>query len=212
MSSSISAAQRDRSSIVDIVGDDRSLFTEAKGLFAVYGDKFKKALAKYADKRGVVDTGAIIDKSRFEISEDGTRMDIIVPDYFDFPNEGVRGVNSSKNAPNSPYKFKSYGMNAEGRAQIRDYISRGRAKIDTVKHGDKAFGIGREGKHKPLLETQTDQLIYLIKRYGIKATHYFTDALNDAFSDFEVKMTEAVGRDIVFTLEKITLNGNNNQQ
>lgn len=210
MPSSISAVQRDRLSVLDNIGEDKSVFVESVGLLAKYGDKFLKALDKYANARNVVDTGKLLSNAKFRVAEDGMSMDILVPDYFDFPNEGVRGVRSSKNAPNSPYQFKSYGMNQEGRASIASYIQRGRAKIDIAKH-DKAFGIGRESKHKPLLETQTDQLIYLIKRYGIKATHYFTDALNDAFSDFDVKMTEAIGRDIVFTLEKITLNGNNNK-
>ena len=35
-------------------------------------------------------------------------------------------------------------------------------------------------------------------------TNYFTDALNATFGkDFELKMTEAVGADLIFSLEKL---------
>ena len=132
-------------------------------------------------------------------------MRIIVPDYYDYPNEGVRGVKSSKNAPTSPYKYKTYRMNDEGRESIRQYIQSGRAKIATVtKTKDKALGIGLEKKKLSLIDAQTNQLVYLIKRFGIKKTNYFTDALNATFGkDFELKMSEAFGKEIVFTLEKL---------
>jgi hypothetical protein len=151
----------------------------------------------------VVASGKLLSESRFVIK--GDTMQIIVPDYYDYPNEGVRGVKSSKNAPGSPYKYKSYGMNSEGRASIKNYIRSGRAKIDTVrKTNDKALGIGLEKKRLSLLDAQTNQLVYLIKAFGIKKTNYFTDALNATFNkDFELKMTEVIGKQIVFTLEKL---------
>lgn len=180
-------------------GDTRLGITEA--MLAEYGELFLQTLAKYAENRQVVYKGEILSRSIFRIV-DGNTLQIIVPEYFDYPNEGVRGVKSSKNAPGSPYKFKTLGMNEQGRASIREYISSGHAKIANVRK-DKAFGIGLEGKRKNLIDTQTNTLIYLIKAFGIKKTNYFTDALKETFSDFEVKMSEAVGADIVFTLEKL---------
>ena len=96
-------------------------------------------------------------------------------------------------------------MNDEGRESIRQYIQSGRAKIATVtKTKDKALGIGLEKKKLSLIDAQTNQLVYLIKRFGIKKTNYFTDALNATFGkDFELKMSEAFGKQIVFTLEKL---------
>ena len=173
--------------------------TEA--MLAEYGELFLKNLAKYAEQRQVVYKGEILTRSIFRIV-DGNTLQIIVPEYFDYPNEGVRGVKSSSNAPNSPYRYKTLGMNEEGRRSIREYIESGHAKIANVKN-DRAFGIGREGKHKKLIDVQTDTLVYLIKAFGLKKTDYFTDALKETFSDFEIKMSEAVGADIVFTLEKL---------
>lgn len=175
-------------------------------VLAQYGAEFLQVMGKLVNERKVVASGDLTNEASFRVV-DGNTMQIIVPNYFDYPNEGVRGVNSSRNAPGSPYKFKTYGMSREGRDKIRDYIRSGRAKIRNVRQ-DKAFGIGLEGKRKPLIEAQTDTMIYMIKRYGIKATHYFSDAIKETFKDFELKMSEAVGADIVFTLQKIT-DGNN---
>ena len=96
-------------------------------------------------------------------------------------------------------------MNSEGRAKIKQYIESGRAKVSTVvKTKDKALGIGLEKKKLSLIDAQTNQLIYMIKRFGIKKTNYFTDAVNATFGkDLELRMTEAFGKDIVFTLEKL---------
>ena len=204
---SIASVQQEalNSGFLDTLGEDNGSvslgITEA--MLAAYGEEFLKNLSKYANQRQVVNKGNILSKSIFRITN-GDTLQIIVPDYFDYPNEGVKGVRSSKNAPNSPYQYKTYGMNAEGRKSIKDYISSGHAKIRTVrKSGDKALGIGREGKHLKLIDVQTNTLIYLIKAYGIKKTDYFTDALKDTFQDFEIKMSEAVGADIIFTLEKL---------
>lgn len=175
--------------------------TEA--VLAQYGELFLQNLGKYANQRKVVDTGKILSESLFRIV-DGNTLQIIVPEYYDYPNEGVKGVKSSKNAPGSPYQYKTLGMNSEGRKSIAKYISSGHARIATVRQtNDKALGIGREKKHLSLIEVETNTLIYLIKAFGIKKTNYFTDALKDTFKDFDVKMSEAVGQDIVFTLEKL---------
>ena len=172
-------------------------------VLAQYGAEFLLVMGKLANQRKVVDKGKILSEAKFRMIDDGAAMQIIVPDYYDFPNEGVKGVKSTKNAPRSPYRFKNYGMSAEGRKNIAEYIRSGKARIETVRKGDKAFGIGRESKHKKLLDAQTEGLIYMIKRQGIKATYYFTDAIKETFKDFELTMSEAVGRDIVFTLQKL---------
>jgi hypothetical protein len=202
---SISGVQKGAisSGFLDGIGEGKDDFTFVDSTFNEFGKKFLINLSKYANKRKVVASGALLRDSRFVI--EGNVMKIIVPDYYDYPNEGVRGVKSSKNAPTSPYKYKSYGMNEEGRAKIKQYIQSGKAKISTVvKTRDKALGIGLEKKKLSLIDAQTNQLIYLIKRFGIKKTNYFTDALNETFGkDFELKMTEAFGREIVFTLEKL---------
>jgi len=198
MPSNIGSVQK----ILDI-GEGKDEFTIAKGFFSDIANEFLLNLEKSANDKKVVASGNLLRNSRFAIT--GNVLQIIVPDYFDYPNEGVRGVRSSKNAPGSPYKYKTYGMNSEGRAKIKQYIESGRAKVSTVvKTKDKALGIGLEKKKLSLIDAQTNQLVYLIKRFGIKKTNYFTDAVNATFGkDLELRMAEAFGKDIVFTLEKL---------
>ena len=189
--------------------DNYTVFEVSKNILEQYGIEFMKALEKYANQKNVVDTGKLLSDSFWKVT--GDTLQLWLPDYFDYPNEGVRGVKSSKNAPGSPYKFKNFGMSTEGRANIKGYIQRGRAKIETVrKNNDKALGIGREKKHLSLIDTQTNQLIYMIKRFGIKKTGYFNKAIEQTFQDFEQKMSEALGQDIIFSLEKLNKRGNNN--
>jgi hypothetical protein len=129
-------------------------------------------------------------------------------DYYDYPNQGVKGVNSSSNAPGSPYQYRNYGMSSEGRASLKRYILSGKAKIRSVQN-DKALGKGGEkigvafSSKKTLIDKQVDTLAYLIKRFGIKKTNYFTDAFNKTFENFEVDMMEAAGRDIVITFNRL---------
>jgi hypothetical protein len=205
MPSNIGSVQRSTigSGFLDSVGEGKDEFTFVNTVFEEYGKQFLLNLSKSANDKKVVASGNLLSQTKFEV--EGNVMRIIVPDYYDYPNEGVRGVKSSKNAPTSPYKYKTYRMSDEGRESIRQYIQSGRAKISTVtKTKDKALGIGLEKKKLSLIDAQTNQLVYLIKRFGIKKTNYFTDALNATFGkDFELKMSEAFGKQIVFTLEKL---------
>jgi hypothetical protein len=97
---------------------------------------------------------------------------------------------------------------------LKKYIQSGKAKITSVMN-DKALGKGGERKglrfagKKTLIDTQVATLGYLIKRFGIKSTNYFTDAFNKTFEDFEVKMFEAVESGIIITFENIKLRDGN---
>ena len=187
-------------------------FTNATNAFEQFGIKFIKELAVSADKNKVVASGELLRNVEYKISEDGKSMQIMIADYFDYPNEGVKGWGSSKNAPNSPYQYKKGKRNGKPNynailnsgfgKSISKYIDQGHAKIANVQN-DKAKGIGLEKKKLSLQETGTLTLMYLIKRYGVKATHYFDEAVKETFKDFEFKMSEAIGKDIIFTIEKI---------
>lgn len=196
------------SGFLNSVGESKIQFVVTSAALEEYGVLFKQRITELINQRQVVGSGKLSDSITPVIVEEGDTaiLQIRLLDYYDYPNQGVKGVRSSKNAPASPYKYKSYRMNEEGRASIRNYILSGKAKVRLVRN-DKAAGIGLERKGisqkqgKSLIDRQTNQLIYLIKRYGIKATNYFTDAFKETMSDFEVTMSEAVGRDIVLTLD-----------
>jgi len=182
--------------------------TVLQKVLAKYADDFQMELEKNLKDRKVTASGRLRDSIRAEFDDDGMGFRIIMADYFDYTNKGVQGVDYNYNAPNSPYKYRHYKMNPEGRASIKEYIEDGYAKISTVRK-DAAVGIGLERKgvglrkRKSPIDTKVDTLIYAIKRYGIKTTNYFDDAFNKVFKDFEVTAADFVNRQIVITLEKL---------
>lgn len=197
----------------DFGGENIAEFGVVASMLEQYGAELLNNVSDFANAKNVVGSGDLLKNITSEIESNGgvNIFRLRMLDYYDYPNEGVKGVNSSRNAPNSPYQYKNYGMPESGRASLKKYILSGRAKIASVTN-DKALGIGGESKgvsfasKKSLIDRQVDTLAYLIKRFGIKATNYFTDAFNKTFKDFEVNMVEAVERDVIITFNRINLN------
>ena len=200
----------------DLGGTDIMEFGVVNGVLEQYGEELLKNISYFGNNKGVVGSGELLSNMIPEILDENgaTTFRLRMLDYYDYPNEGVKGVGSSRNAPNSPYQYKNYGMPESGRASLKKYIQSGKAKITSVMN-DKALGKGGEkigvsfSKKGSLIDRQVETLAYLIKRFGIKTTNYFTDAFNKTFENFEVKMAEAVGADIVITFERINLNKSN---
>jgi hypothetical protein len=142
-------------------------------------------------------SGSLLDKATYKVSADGKSVDIILNNYYDYVNQGVEGWGSSKNAPNSPYSYGKkvkLSSNGEFRKSITDYVNSGKARIANVRN-DKALGIGIE--RKSLIDAKVDTLMYLIRRFGVKATNYFTKTVNESRDDIELIIAEAVGKDFV---------------
>lgn len=196
-----------RSRALGKIGSSKDEFVTfvASNVLEQYGVAFKAELERLMSDRQIVGSGALMDSINPLVDNDGKRLTITMLDYYDFVNEGVKGVKSSKNASTSPYKFKNYGMSADGRASIKQYILSGKAKVRSTKK-DVARGIGLERKgvamtkKKSLIDEQVDTLIYNIKKYGIKKTDYFTDAFEKIFVNWEKDMAEAYGEDVALSL------------
>ena len=217
MSISISKAQKAAlDSGFDFGGENLMEFNAVNSILEQYGAELLKNISKFGNNKGVVGSGELLSNLIPEIVEqDGvTTFTLRMLDYYDYPNQGVKGVDSSKNAPTSDYQYKNYGMSESGRASLKKYIQSGKAKITSVMN-DKALGKGGEkigvsfSKKKELIDRQVETLAYLIKRFGIKTTNYFTDAFNKTFENFEISVAEAVGTDILITFERINLNKSN---
>ena len=217
MSINIRKAQNEAlASGFDFGGDNITEFSVVNGALEQYAEEFLKNISYFANNKKVVSSGDLLKNMIPEIVEgNGSiifRLKMI--DYYDFPNEGVKGVRSSRNAPKSPYKYKNYGVPQSMADSLKKYIQSGKAKITSVMN-DKALGKGGERKglrfagKKTLSDTQVATLGYLIKTFGIKSTNYFTDAFNKTFEDFEVKMFEAVESGIIITFENIKLRDGN---
>jgi hypothetical protein len=184
--------------------------TVTERILTEYGAEFKLLLERLIKDRKITASGNLADISNPEVvTEAGvTKLIIRMPYYYDFVNKGVRGIKSSRNAPKSPYQFRTYGISDGMRRSLTLYVKSNRAKISTVKKiKDRALGIGLERKGlksstRPTIEQQVNTLGYMIKAYGIKERGYFDDAFDKVFANFEVVMQEAVGTDIILTLTR----------
>ena len=197
-------------------GTDIMEFGIVAGMLEQYGEELLKNISYFGNNKGVVASGELLSNMIPEITNENG-VDIFrlrMLDYYDYPNQGVKGVDSSSNAPTSDYQYRNYGMPEDAKASLKKYILSGKKKIRSVKK-DKALGKGGEkigvsfSKKKETIDSQVDMLAYLIKSYGIKKTNYFTDAFNKTFENFEIDMIEAAGRDMIVTFQKINLNKSN---
>jgi hypothetical protein len=208
MQRSFAKAQAD--AINKLGGQDRDKFVPfvAQNILEQYGADFKILLEKYINSRQVVASGKLADSITSSVDENTLTIKML--DYFDFPNEGVKGYGSSKNAPNSPYTYRrkaKTNSNGQFQASIKEYILSGKARVKNVKTPIKSEIKDKrisKGVKKSLIDSQVDTLIYLIKRYGIKTTEYFNDAFEEAFKDIDVVMGEALGIDIAMNIQTIS--------
>ena len=161
-------------------------------LFNVYAQLFKDAIIEEIKNKGISASGDLADNIKLEVNEDGSGLKISMIDYYDFVNKGVKGVDSRKNSPNSPYQYKTYGMPKSARRGIKQYIESGKASISVV--NEKKTTIGAEKKRISLIDLKTNTLVYLIKKYGIKTTNYFDIATES--------VSKNLGEDIMYLLGK----------
>ena len=187
-------------------GEDRAGFgpvqlTIIEKLLSEYGIAFQKELEQQIDSKGITASGNLRDNINPQL-EGGNKLVIRMPDYYDYPNKGVKGVKSSRNAPGSPYQYRHYKMDKDGRESIRNYIRSGKAKVSTVRR-DVARGIGSERKGVDAETTKVNTLIYLIKAYGIKKTSYYDKAFEKVFGTLQQALADGIGYQITLTIDSI---------
>lgn len=187
------------------VGSERSEFVKVEVLNTIekLGIDFRSKCIELLNQRGVTASGNLEDSiSQPIIVTEGSKitMTIKMADYYDYTNKGVKGWAESSRAPNSPYQFKTKGMNAAGRKSIEEYVRSGQKKITTFspayKELEKKFS--RRGG-KQLIDFQIKNAIFGIKKKGIRAKRWFDDAVKDVFGDVGQVMAEAFGKDITVT-------------
>lgn len=177
---------------------------DINALLIARGEMFKDEWINVLNNKKIIASGDIEDVG-LEVVEDGNKisLNISYAYYAKFVDEGVKGVKSSRNAPNSPYKFKNYGMSADGRESIKRWLSTAKAKVrskDVKKYG----AVGTERKFKKISETEQrlKDVIYNIKAFGIKPRNFIDPVLTKTLQGFENELGEAIGKTITINIFK----------
>lgn len=163
------------------------------------GELFKDEWIRVVNEKKIVASGDIERDLTFYLQNEPEKATLFIefPYYAKFVDRGVKGVKSSKNAPDSPFKFKNYGMSEEGRASLKKWLSTAKAKVssrDVKKYG----AVRTEKKFKKISEADSklNTLIYNIKRFGIKKRNFITPIVKKSFEGFEQELADAIGKKV----------------
>lgn len=189
------------------VGSERDDFITVQTLNIIEkkGIEFRLKCIDLINSKGVSSSGKLIESiSDPEMSQSGSTvtMRISMADYYDYTNKGVKGWKSSAKAPNSPYQYKTRGMNEKGRKSVEEYVRSGAKKVTTFSQSYKELEAKfsqYKGKKK-LIDFQIANAIFGIKAKGIQAKHWFDDAVKEVFGDFEEVMAEQLGNTIAVSI------------
>jgi hypothetical protein len=163
------------------------------------GQLFKDEWIRVINEKNIVASGDIERNLTFYLDTEPEVATLYIefPYYAKFVDRGVKGVKSSKNAPDSPFQFKNYGMSEEGRKSLKKWLSTAKAKVssrDVKKYG----AVRTEKKFKKISEADSklNTLIYNIKRYGIKKRNFITPIVQKSFEGFEQELADAIGKKV----------------
>ena len=191
-------------------GSDEFNLTEGQAIdneLQRLGQELQLNIAESVRAKGLVASGSLISDNNFvfKFGSEGEKktMELYMNYYADFINQGVQGVVKQSNAPGSPYKFKSFGMSADGRKNIIKYIQSRKDKVRNVKYAKEGLERKVKTSKKSDIEKQADQLIGIIKAVGIKRTDYLDEAVAKTFKDIDAKIVDAFNKDIFIRLKEI---------
>jgi hypothetical protein len=164
-------------------------------------DKLTQLAAQYsialAKKLGDVDassSGELADSIQplsIQVKENIFYVDIVAANYASFIDEGVDGWAKSRG---SRFKFKTRGVDPKGEMvkSVKDYLVR-ENKISQSKYAV----LNKKNKVKDRQIQAATTVAYMIKRMGIKATHFWRDATTEFSSIVEKELGMAVKIDII---------------
>lgn len=181
--------------------------SDMEKLLSEYITKFLNTAADNLNKTQSVTTGNLLDSLDFNIesTRSGYTINFTALDYYKFVDKGVRGAGASRKNNTSPYKFKFITPSKSHVTAIEKWIIRNRL---TATASD-VNRYGRTGRERKAIDPTKGRqsLAYIIaksiKRDGLYETGFWTDAFNDTFKDFGVKMSEALGKTITVNLQQM---------
>jgi len=181
--------------------------SDMEKLLAGYIERFLNKAADNLNKTNSVTTSNLLDSLDFNIvsNRNGYTINFTALDYYKFVDKGVRGAGRSAKNSTSPYKFKYITPSKSHVTAIEKWIIRNRLTA-TAKDVNK---YGRTGRERKAIDATMGRktLAFLIarsiKRDGLYETGFWSDAFEETFRDFGVKMSEALGKTITVNLQQM---------
>ena len=182
---------------------DTDLFS-VKDALALWAAEFIQEAVNTLRRDGHVSSGYLADsiKPKFTDVPGGYRVSIMVADYYDFVNKGVKGVKSSDKAPNSPYSFKSLTVSYGMALSIRKWMIRRNVQ------NSKQNTLFPHKKVKTFSETSNSAsfaMAFNVKKFGLKPRPFFDNAYDKMMPQLGAYMQRALQKDVTEILKQIVV-------
>jgi len=179
-------------SFLDTLGRDKKEFDlkEVRDVMTKMAVTYVNLISTQIDKQDIASSGRMQDLiSPTELQVNGTTLSvsIVAPEYATYVDEGVDGWARGRG---SKFKFKTKGVDPKGQfvKSIKSYLAREGKSARNVKVSISS----REAKGKTMTDASTKaavQTAYMIKKYGIKPRHFWTNATDV----FKVQLAHELG-------------------
>lgn len=192
-----------------------------EGTLALYGQAFNDAIVANLKRTNSISSGALAMPDVPVVVKFGNKYTLEVgykteskqAKYFDYVDLGVKGTESSKADPSTPFSFKKDSSKPNKTIPVRIvklWIEQNNLKAVSV---SKYTKLGAEQKAIPNSKSLAFLIARSIHRKGLRSTHYFSDAVKQVFEtqEFRDNVSTALGSDFELKIIRIA-NGNNNNK
>ena len=127
-----------------------------------------------------------------EVTQTGNNYEISIfaPDYASYQDEGVNGWAVNRG---SRFQFRTKGVSPDMLKSVKDWLQREGKSARNVKQGISK----REVRGMDALSQRANTAAFMIKRQGLKPTHFWKEATDDLNRYFEEEVGNAIKVDIV---------------
>jgi hypothetical protein len=145
-----------------------------------------------------IDTGNLASSIRHELTFiDGSyTLQVFLPEYYDYINQGVRGVVDGSKVPGSPYKYKTLTVSRQMAGALGSWAAR---------HNLKSIVQNKTFKHrsvKTFKEVTGYGLAKGVKKFGIKQTKFFDRAVSATYPGLADNLVRALGDDVSLAIRQ----------
>ena len=183
-------------------------FDSVEQILLDYGKVFQSMAAGQLRRANKVSTGSLSDSIAFTTkrTKNGYELNIEVLDYYKFIDQGVKGTESDRRAPRSPYTY------LDKMPPIKAIMKWMKTEISESKKEDQKYKLSKRQKKSKSVRAMSKEmkrrtLAFLIarkiKRVGLPYTGFWERSFEKTFQDLDVKLAEATGLSIVTNFDNL---------